>query len=40
MSKLESCVTVIREWVTDNFLKLNEDKSELLYWDQNVFVIR
>ena len=28
LNKLESCVTEIREWMTDNFLKLNDDKSE------------
>ena len=30
LKKLESCVTEIREWMTDNFLKLNDDKSEFI----------
>ena len=30
LNKLESCVSEIREWMTDNFLKLNDDKSEFI----------
>ena len=30
LNKLESCVTEIREWMTGNFLKLNDDKSEFI----------
>ena len=30
LNKLESCVSEIREWMTDNFLKLNDDKIEFI----------
>ena len=30
LNKLESCVSKIGEWMTDNFLKLNDDKSEFI----------
>ena len=29
-SKIEACVSDINEWMTDNKLKLNNDKTELL----------
>ena len=29
-SFLEACVADIRIWMNDNFLKLNDDKTELL----------
>ena len=30
ISRIETCVADIRIWMNDNFLKLNEDKTELL----------
>ena len=30
LNMLESCVSEIREWMTDNFLKLNDNKSEFI----------
>ena len=30
LNKLESCVTEIHKSMTDNFLKLNDDKSEFI----------
>ena len=30
LNKLEFCVTEICEWMTDNFLKLNDDKSDFI----------
>ena len=31
MQKLEDCVADIRKWMSANFLKLNDDKTELLF---------
>ena len=39
LNKLESCVNEIREWMTNNFLKLNDDKSEIVVFG-SVFVIK
>ena len=30
ISRIEACVADIRIWMNDNFLKLNDDKTELL----------
>jgi hypothetical protein len=30
MARLNSCLVDIRAWMADNFLKLNDDKTELL----------
>ena len=30
MEKLEKCISKIRKWMADNFLKLNDDKTEFL----------
>ena len=30
MSRIEACVGYIRIWMNDNFVKLNDDKTELL----------
>ena len=37
LNKLDSCVTEIREWMTDNFLKLNDDKSEFIVFGFKCF---
>ena len=31
ISRLEECITVIKKWMTVNFLQLNDDKTEFLY---------
>ena len=30
IAKIEACAADIRQWMTNNFLKLNEDKTELI----------
>jgi hypothetical protein len=31
MQKMEQCVELVRSWMADNFLKLNEEKTEVLF---------
>ena len=30
IARIESCICEIREWMTENFLKLNDDKTEFI----------
>ena len=29
--KMEKCISQVSSWMSDNFLKLNEDKTEVLF---------